>query len=379
MATLSDSFVGKTREELAAMGPQPVTTPSEGLPVDRALFVPELVWMPVDGGYRAVSRTHDPERWFAAVAADTPVVTQVDDGITPPGQLGKRSSSSSSQPSLVVAMLDAARLAVGMRVLEIGTGTGWTAALLCDRMGADAVTTVEVDPVLAEQARSALAQAGFHPMVVTRDGAAGHPPNAPYDRVLATCAVGRVPYAWIEQTTPEGQILTPWGTEYHNGALARLTVDGNGSASGHFDPVILAFMRLRAQRGGVCPWDGDGPGTPDTTRTILSSSQVYDLIAAPGAFAVGLRMPNCHKVVDEDNLIVRLHDEVSGSWARCEVTPGATSHPVAQHGPRRLWNEVERAHGWWITRGRPDLGRFGLTVNAENQEVWLDQPTNVVA
>ncbi len=276
-------------------------------------------------------------------------------------------------------MLDAAHLAMGMRVLEIGTGTGWTAALLCDRLGADAVTTVEVDPVLAEQARSALAQAGFHPTVVTEDGAAGHPPNAPYDRVLATCAVGRVPYAWIEQTTPDGQILTPWGTEYHNGALARLTVDGNGSASGHFDPVILAFMRLRAQRGGVCPWDGDGPGTPDTTRTILSSSQVYDLIAAPGAFAVGLRMPNCHKVVDEDNLIVRLHDEVSGSWARCEVTPGATSHPVAQHGPRRLWNEVERAHEWWITQGRPDLNRFGLTVNAENQEVWLDQPTNVVA
>jgi len=137
-------------------------------------------------------------------------------------------------------------------------------------------------------------------------------------------------------------------------------------------------MRLRAQRSAVCPWDGDGPGTPEMTRTILSSSQVYDLIAAPGAFAVGLRMPDCHKVVDEDELIVRLHDPDSGSWARCEVTPGAPSHPVAQHGPRRLWDEVEHAHGWWTEQGKPDLDRFGLTVTADDQRVWLDQPTHIV-
>ena len=356
-----------------------MTIIGEDLSVGRDLFVPELIWVPTGGGYRAVSRTDDPEAWLAAVAADEPVVTQVDDGATSPGQLGERSSSSSSQPSLVAAMLDAAHVAPGMRVLEIGTGTGWTAALLSDRLGSDAVTTVEVDPALAEQARSALGRAGFHPMVVTGDGAAGHPPNAPYDLVLATCAVGRVPYAWTEQTKPGGQILTPWGTEYHNGALARLTVAENGVASGHFDPVILAFMRLRAQRGAVCPWDGDGPGTPEMTRTRLSSSQVYDLIAAPGAFAVGLRMPRCHKVVDEDNLIVRLHDQDSGSWARCEVTPGATSHPVAQHGPRRLWDEVEQARGWWTAQGKPDLGRFGLTVTADDQRVWLGQPTDTVA
>jgi protein-L-isoaspartate(D-aspartate) O-methyltransferase len=358
---------------------QPVTTTGEGLSVGRDLFVPELVWVSADGGYRAVSRADDPDAWLTVVAADEPVVTQVDDGATSPGQLGERSSSSSSQPSLVAAMLDAAHLTPGMRVLEIGTGTGWTAALLSDRLGSDAVTTVEVDPMLAGQARSALGRAGFHPTVITGDGAAGHPPNAPYDRVLATCAVGQVPYAWIEQTRPGGQILTPWGTEYHNGALARLTVGGAGAASGHFDPVILAFMRLRAQRGAVCPWDGDGPGTPEMTRTTLSSRQVYDLIAAPGAFAVGLRMPCCHKVVDEDDLIVRLHDQASGSWARCEVTPGAASHPVAQYGPRRLWDEVEQVRDWWTAHGEPDLSRFGLTVTADDQRVWLDQPTNVVA
>lgn len=354
-----------------------MTTSEATLSVGRELFMPETIWLPANGGYRAVSRQVEPAVWLAAVAADEPVVTQVDDGATP-GVLGERSSSSSSQPSLVAAMLDAAHLAPGMRVLEIGTGTGWTAALLCDRLGSDAVTTVEVDPVLAEQARAALDRAGYHPTVVTGDGAAGHAERAPYDRVLATCAVGRVPYPWVEQTGPGGQILTPWGTDYHNGALARVTVDRTGTASGHFDPVILAFMRLRAQRSAECPWNGDGPGTPDTTETALSSSQVYELIAAPGAFAVGLRMPACHKVVDEDNLIVRLHDPESGSWARCEVTPGAKSHPIAQHGPRRLWDEAEHAHAWWAEQGKPGLDRFGLSVTAGDQLIWLDGPMNTV-
>jgi protein-L-isoaspartate O-methyltransferase len=341
-----------------------------GLTVDRALFVPDLIWVPAGGGYRAVSRADEPETWLAAVEADEPVVTQVDDGTTPRGRPGERSSSSSSQPSLVAAMLDAAHLTPGMRVLEIGTGTGWTAALLSDLLGADAVTTIEVDPALAGQARSALGRAGVNPTVITGDGAAGYPPNAPYDRVLATCAVREIPYAWLAQTRPGGQILTPWGTEYHNGALARLTVTGDGVASGRFDPMMLAFMRLRAQRSPACPWDRDGPGAPSISYTSLSSRQVYELIAAPGAFAVGLRVPHCHKLVDAENLVVRLHDPDSGSWARCAVIAGAASHPVAQHGPRRLWAEVEEAYGWWLARDRPGLDRFGLTVTAGGQEVW---------
>lgn len=346
------------------------------LPVGRELFVPELVWLPANGGYRAVSRAAEPEVWLAAVAADEPLVTQVDDGTTPAGRAGERSSSSSSQPSLVRAMMDAARLSPGMRVLEIGTGTGWTAALLSDRLGDDAVTTVEVDPVLAGQARSALDRAGFHPTVITGDGTAGYPAHAPYDRVLATCAVGCVPYPWVEQVRPGGQILTPWGTEYHNGALTRLTADGAGVAFGHFDPMMLAFMRLRAQRPTACPWDADGPGDPAMSTTDLASGQVYELIAAPGAFAVGLRMPGCHKLVDDEDLVVRLHDPDSGSWARCEVTRGARSQTVAQHGPRRLWDEVEQAYRWWVEQGKPEHDRFGLTVTRDGQWVWLDDPAN---
>ncbi len=355
-----------------------MTTTRASLSIDRELFVPGVIWVPTDGGYRSLSRTADPQAWRAAIDTDDAVVTQVDDGATPAGRLGQHSSSSSSQPSLVAAMLEAARLEPGMRVLEIGTGTGWTAGLLAHQLGDAAVTTIEVDPDVAGQARAALERAGLAPAVVVGDGADGYPAGAPYDRVLATCAVGRVPAAWIEQTRPRGQVLTPWGTEYSNGALARVTVHANGTASGHFAPVPMAFMRLRAQRIVGCPWEDDGPGVPATRRTALSSEQVYELIATPGAFAVGLLMPSCHKVVDEDNLVVRLHDPLSGSWARCEVTAGSPSHPVAQHGPRHLWDEVEAAYAWWVEQGKPDPARFGLAVTSVDQRAWLDDPGNTV-
>jgi protein-L-isoaspartate O-methyltransferase len=355
-----------------------MTSANAALRVPRELFVPDVIWVSANGGYRALKRQEEPEAWRSAVAADEPVVTQVDDGATPAGRHGDRSSSSSSQPSLVAAMLDAADLQAGMRVLEIGTGTGWTAALLCDRVGDQAVTTIEIDRSLAEQARAALDRVGYHPMVITGEGAIGCAGRAPYDRVLATCAVDQVPYSWVEQTTVGGQILTPWGTDYHNGALTRLIANGHGSASGYFDSLVLAFMRLRSQRSTPCPWDEDGPGEPDLSHTELTSRQIYEIIASPGAFAIGLLLPKCHKVVDETNLIVRIHDPASESWARCDVVRGASSHVVAQCGTRRLWDEAERAHAWWSGQGKPGLDQFGLNVTSTRQTVWLHEPDNAV-
>lgn len=68
--------------------------------------------------------------------------------------------------------------------------------------------------------------------VVTGDGALGYPPRAPYDRIIATVAVQRVPCPWIAQTRPGGRVITPWGNAYHNGALLSLTVFAGGTAVG---------------------------------------------------------------------------------------------------------------------------------------------------
>jgi len=109
------------------------------------------------------------------------------------------------------------------------------AALLCRRAGDDGqVVTVEVDPRIADAARVALSNAGYHPEVVTADGLHGCPARAPYDRVISTAAVRDVvPPAWLEQLSSGGRLVTPWDTDWH-GVLLTLHVGENGDATGRF-------------------------------------------------------------------------------------------------------------------------------------------------
>jgi protein-L-isoaspartate O-methyltransferase len=159
-----------------------------------------------------VLRVDDPVGWFDRIYRDELIITQLDDGATPPGEAGRRISSSSSMPSVMLRMLDELQVFDGCRVLEIGTGSGWNAGLLSARLGASNVVSVDVDPAVAAHAEAALKAAGQPVTVVVGDGAAGYVPGAPYDRVIATCAVRHIPYEWVTQTRPGGLIVTPWGT-----------------------------------------------------------------------------------------------------------------------------------------------------------------------
>uniref|UniRef100_UPI003F493476 methyltransferase domain-containing protein n=1 Tax=Amycolatopsis sp. CA-096443 TaxID=3239919 RepID=UPI003F493476 len=195
--------------------------------VPRAGFVPDAIWVddPDGPGFAAVSRRADPGRWSAAVAADAPVITQINRGGPRSAADGDFPSSSCSQPSVVADMLNALDLRPGARVLEIGTGTGWNAALLARRVGpAGRVTTIEVDPGVADGARRALAAAGVAAEIVVGDGVHGWAESAPYDRIVATASVRElVPREWLAQLRPGGRLVAPWGTDHGNGAL--LTLD----------------------------------------------------------------------------------------------------------------------------------------------------------
>src|SRR6267143_2332216 len=92
-----------------------------------------------------------------------------------------------SAPSMIAIMLEEARLTPEERVLEIGTGSGYHAALLASLVGAKNVVTIERKPSLAEWGRSNLAVSGFGDVtVVVGDGSMGHPDRAPYDCIVAT-------------------------------------------------------------------------------------------------------------------------------------------------------------------------------------------------
>lgn len=141
---------------------------------ERAPFLPDVVWRADGNGrYARIDRRVDPSAWQESAEADCVLVTQWDDGAseTPEGL----PTCSASLPTLVKTMLDACDVRPGQRVLEIGTGTGYTAALLKDRVGPEGhVVTVEVDPQLAASARKRLAAADLGGIeVVCGDGLEG--------------------------------------------------------------------------------------------------------------------------------------------------------------------------------------------------------------
>ncbi|MFI6464538.1 methyltransferase, FxLD system [Streptomyces sp. NPDC050538] len=121
------------------------------------------------------------------------------------------SISCASQPAIVALMLDQLEAQPGERILELGAGTGYNAALLAHLVGERGhVTTIDVDDDLVEGARAHLDAAGFTNVeALTRDGAVGHVEGAPYDRIIATVGAHGVPHAWLDQLAPGGRLVVP--------------------------------------------------------------------------------------------------------------------------------------------------------------------------
>lgn len=327
--------------------------------VPRHLFVPAYHRPRPDGtGYGRISRS-DPDsrrrsRWLTGVYADQPLITVVREG---------QPVSSSSQPSLMALMLEGLDVRDGQTVLEIGTGTGYNAALLAHRLGPGAVTTVDVDPETTGAARAHLAAAGIAGVSVrTADGTAGCPERAPYDRIVATCEPAFVPPEWLRQCRPGGLILAPLA-----GGLVALRVTGPTHAEGRFLDTAAYFVPLRTPGAGrVRP---RGPAAEHLRRTTVP----------PGVLAD-----------DSFRFVVTLAaGEVDIRWipggrgAQVTSADGAAARAdrdgtVLVTGARDLWTVVERSHDLWTGAHRPGRGRFGFTVDGPRQWAWLDSPDGPV-
>ncbi|MEU9002728.1 methyltransferase domain-containing protein [Streptomyces sp. NPDC048551] len=352
--------------------------------VPREMFVPARIWPGIADGTRqnpVVDRTQDPDAWLRAVHSDIPLTTQWDDGSHTGDGLGRTPSSSSSQPHMVFSMLADLDVKDGHRVLEIGTGTGWNSALLAHRLGPENVVSIEFDPEVAKGAGENQRNAGLSPLVIVGDGRLGYTGGAPYDRVIATCSVGEVPRAWVDQTRTGGLIVAPWGPLYGGEAIVRLTV-GDGMASGPFTRSS-AFMRLRQQRPDLPPHDAylkgqKWPANGTRSTTTLSPAEVGGWAEQ---LAIGLQMTGVFWTAeryDDGAYTLWTYSTDTLSWASADYEPGADSFDVVQSGPRRLWEETEAAYYWWEGQGRPGFDRFGLTVDSDGERAWLDSPDHPV-
>lgn len=345
--------------------------------VPRHLFVPPAGRAspdsPIGESYPIDANTR-PAQWWQAVYSDTAIVTQVDDGATDPAAEVGIPSSSISAPGMVAAFLELLDVRGHHRVLEIGTGTGYTAALLAHRLGADNITSIELDAGLAEQAAANLKGAGYAPRIVVGDGADGWPGGAPYDRVHVTCAVGEIPPTWITQTRPGGVIVLPWEPGPYGGYMVRLDVLGDGTATGRIAGTA-GYMMMRAQRRNAT-WNAHHSDQATQTRTLLDPRAITSSGAAANLMNAALVPDLICRPIDHDDgeFELLLWDTGNTSWAEVDYTPGAESFDVYAYGPRRLWDECAAAYLRWLELGRPGIDRFGLTVTPEHERVWLDTP-----
>ncbi|MFI2375731.1 protein-L-isoaspartate(D-aspartate) O-methyltransferase [Streptomyces sp. NPDC018964] len=316
----------------------------------RHVFVP-FFHRQVNGEWAVV--TADDDGYFDAVYSDRALTTQVSENVA---------TSSSSQPSLMLQMLEALGVEDGDMIGEVATGTGYNAALICHRSGDENLITVEVDAHLARLAKARLGEVGHHPTVRAADARAGFPADTPLDRLIITCGFDAFPYALARGVRPGGVIVCPlgWGN-------ARITVGQDGTLLGRFLAGGSYFMKARDENstGGV-PY----PGRSDNLTHRNAAFDPRDLGGEGFRFVHSLVVGEVGEAQEMSGGTITGYRmwTSDGSWAHVE------DGTVHQSGPRKLWDTVERAYEWFESRGRPTRERFGVTITPDGQTYWLDEP-----
>ena len=311
-----------------------------------------------------------PER----VYRDEAIITKAHEGIN---------LSSSSQPAMMAIMLGQLAIEPGQRILEIGAGTGYNAALLRFLVGARGrITTVDVDDDIVAAARAALATVGYGEVAtILGDGGYGYAPHAPYDRIILTVGADDLLPAWVEQLRPDGLLVLPLnlGAEMYSVAFRKLP-DGT-LISESLSPC--GFIRLRgafASAGRTLTIDGwevhcePGPRLDPAALPALLAAEIApaplpaDALAAalflafggePLAQIVAYAAPN-----DVPDVRLALLDTRAGSgcllpsWA--ESRGDAATLPARRFGSPAAHARLSAHLDRWRALGRPQIGQLRL-------------------
>jgi protein-L-isoaspartate O-methyltransferase len=272
-------------------------------------------------------------------------------------------TSSSTLPGLVVSMADRLGVKPGDRVLDVGTGSGYSAALFGHRFGDANVTSVDVDPYLVTAARDRLAEFGRHPHMEAID-ATGELPDTVYDRIMATVSVRPVPASWLRALRPGGRLVTSIA---YTALLITATKGADGIARGTVQPDPATFMETRQQAD-----------YPPKLNEVFASARVregddvrhpYGPILDlwqdwPLRYLFELDTPGVETraaAYDDGRRVVWLlaADE---SWARAEDGPRPLIH---QAGPRRLWDALDRVSRKWEEHDRFPLHTMRAELSSE--------------
>jgi protein-L-isoaspartate(D-aspartate) O-methyltransferase len=193
--------------------------------------------------------------------------------------------SSSSQPAIMARMLDQLDVRPGQRVLEIGTGSGYNAAVLGHLVGeTGAVVSVDIDADLVTDARERLAACGVSQVTVgCGDGGLGWSEHAPYDRIIATIGAWDIAPAWVAQLAPGGRLVVPLDLRGPQRSIAFQPIDNHLES---VSVVFCGFMRIRGAFAGpesihqLGPEPGVFLGMADQRDVDVDA--LYAALARPG-------------------------------------------------------------------------------------------------
>jgi protein-L-isoaspartate O-methyltransferase len=282
---------------------------------------------------------------------------------------GASITSMSTVMGLTASLLEDLDLRPGLRVLDVGTGAGVTAAVACQVCGDQGVVTLDRDRDrdrhLTDAAAARLADLGFRPEVVYGSGEQGFP-RREFDRIFVSYALERVPAALVTQLAPEGKLLAHVSSaspSWPGLAVVGRTADGRITAelravefahrAGHgMDRIYLTETFRNRIATGQGDWTQRSKLAPpaDTDRGLwlavdhlLGGTLVRDFSAEH--LAIGA--PGC------------------GSWLRVEAV-SARRWNVITAGPRDLWTEIQDVTALWRAAGCPD--RYPLSFNADGTQ-----------
>ena len=316
----------------------------------------------------------DADGWLHAVYADEPLATTYDDEYT--------ATSSSSSPGAMAIMLEACELRKGMRVLEIGTGTGYNAALIASIVGSNQrVFTVEIDAHLAAQARGRLEKViGVGVTVHTGDGLQGYAPGAPYDRILVTGSTQVVPLPWLEQIRPGGIILMNLIGEMGACAFLKIVKKEAGLAAHGRFLSGSEFMELHEagryphRRATLVGQYVPRPITAhvESRRTEFDFSLLWDRrldfalqLAFPQmSFASVYVNPMCPCLIDRASDTMLLFRPTDEERFQVEV-----------RGVSALWDRVLAVYRQWMGLGQPGVNAYHLHIDTEGNQVVTLAPS----
>ena len=314
------------------------------------------------------STVQNSDVWLRAVYANQPIVTAFDAYNTP--------TSSSSCPDAMAFMLEQLQLAPGMQVLEIGTGTGYNAALLAHIVGdPHSIFTVEIDDALAHRSQRILDQVvGEGITVYAGDGLYGYAPAAPYDRIIATGSYHKVPLEWLDQLKVGGILLM--NLRGHFGACAFLKIVKNGPGRVAHGSFLAGsdFMELRdvqtpsykvtdllARYLGRPAVDQRTFTCAEFDPSLLWNHRLEFLLqlSFPDMYFTSVEIdPMCPCLIDvaSDTLLVFRPRERQGEWL------------VEIKGQKLLWERVAQAYKWWVETGGAHIDMYRQGIDASGKQ-----------